>query len=161
MVIDLKGVEIGAIINREFSFKIDENLLADRNAEIESDVKFTGWYSLADSNTFAISGSLKVNVRGVCDSCGDCYTRVYELPYKATFRVTPELDEYKFDGVSADIDKSVADAILLELPTRMLCKDDCKGICTICGQNLNKGKCNCNKDGDGDSPFAVLKDIKF
>lgn len=161
MLIDLKGAEIGAIINRELSFKFDENVLADRNAEIEGDVKFKGWYSLVDGNTFAISGTLEVKVHGACDSCGGDYTRVYELPYKATFSTAPELDEYKFDGASVDIDKSVIDTVLLELPTRLLCKDDCKGICAVCGQNLNKGKCKCNKDGGGDSPFAVLKDIKF
>jgi len=161
MVIDLKGAEIGAITDGELDISLEDNILSDRNANIAGAVRFKGWYTLADENTFAISGNLKVKVNGICDSCGDDYTKVYELPYKATFSTTPELDEYKFNGVSAEIDKSVTDAILLELPTRLLCKDNCKGVCAVCGQNLNKGSCNCNKDGGGESPFAVLKDIKF
>ena len=37
------------------------------------------------------------------------------------------------------------DDILLELPTKFLCKPDCKGLCSQCGQNLNLGDCGCNQ----------------
>jgi uncharacterized protein len=44
-------------------------------------------------------------------------------------------------------------------PMKTLCKEDCAGICPVCGQNLNEKKCNCNID-DEKSPWAKLKNLK-
>ncbi len=50
------------------------------------------------------------------------------------------------------------DAILLSVPIAPLCRENCKGLCPICGINLNKKVCNCKKELP-ESPFAVLKEI--
>ena len=42
----------------------------------------------------------------------------------------------------------VREQVLLSLPTRTLCKEDCKGLCPRCGQNLNQESCNCNPSAD-------------
>ena len=48
------------------------------------------------------------------------------------------------DGI-LDLDLIAQDDILLELPIRMLCSEDCKGLCDICGCNLNEATCDCRK----------------
>ena len=48
------------------------------------------------------------------------------------------------DGI-LDLDLIAQDDILLELPIRMLCSEDCKGLCPMCGCNLNKETCSCQE----------------
>ncbi|WP_377077376.1 YceD family protein, partial [Ruminococcus bicirculans (ex Wegman et al. 2014)] len=43
-----------------------------------------------------------------------------------------------------DLDELAISDLLLQLPTKILCRDDCKGLCYVCGQDLNEGKCNCS-----------------
>lgn len=58
----------------------------------------------------------------------------------------------------ADITDPVRQAILLELPMKPLCKEDCKGLCSTCGANLNDGACKCKNDKT-DPRWDKLKDI--
>ncbi len=55
---------------------------------------------------------------------------------------------YDIKGLdSVVIDQEVRDEIILEHPIRILCKPDCRGLCSFCGANLNHEKCNC-KDNE-------------
>lgn len=47
-----------------------------------------------------------------------------------------------------DLDPLAREDILLELPTKVLCRDDCKGLCPQCGKNLNQEPCSCEKPID-------------
>ncbi|MCE5334996.1 MAG: DUF177 domain-containing protein [Desulfobacteraceae bacterium] len=64
-----------------------------------------------------------------------------------------------FDGEAIDIDQLVAEQIFLALPVKVLCSEDCKGICPRCGVNLNEEACRCGDDAK-DSPFAKLHSLK-
>ncbi len=64
-----------------------------------------------------------------------------------------------FDGEVIDIDQMVAEQIFLSLPVKLLCSEECKGICPRCGVNLNEEPCRCKADGRG-SPFAKLASLK-
>ena len=46
--------------------------------------------------------------------------------------------------------------VLLSLPNRTLCKEDCKGLCPRCGQNLNQEPCNCNPASDASMKWSAL-----
>ena len=52
-------------------------------------------------------------------------------------------------------------AIVLDVPIIPLCTDDCKGLCTTCGANLNEGPCGCQHENDvnPNSPFAALQGL--
>ena len=54
---------------------------------------------------------------------------------------------------------AIRDALTLELPLRVLCKEDCKGLCPKCGVNLNTGSCSCPKGTGKPNPFEALKSI--
>lgn len=54
-------------------------------------------------------------------------------------------DSYiQIENYKLDLDELMRADILLELPTKFLCKEDCKGLCPVCGKNLNEGSCDCN-----------------
>lgn len=53
----------------------------------------------------------------------------------------------------------VWEVLLLSLPERAMCRDDCAGLCGVCGQNLNEADCGCKED-DTDPRFAVLRDLE-
>lgn len=61
------------------------------------------------------------------------------------------LDEERFD-----IFPRVREALILELPIKVLCTEDCKGVCPTCGANLNEGECGCRRE-EGDPRWEVLK----
>lgn len=64
-----------------------------------------------------------------------------------------------FDGEVIEIDQLVAEQIFLALPVKVLCSEDCKGLCPRCGANLNEETCQCRSD-TGMSPFEKLRLIK-
>ena len=51
--------------------------------------------------------------------------------------------DYYLQGYYLDVDKLLFGEALLNWPSRVLCKEDCKGLCPVCGQNLNHGDCGC------------------
>ncbi|MBS5873681.1 MAG: DUF177 domain-containing protein [Candidatus Fimivicinus sp.] len=52
------------------------------------------------------------------------------------------------EGMRLDLTALVWEDILLSLPTKFLCREDCKGLCPMCGKNLNDGSCSCEKPID-------------
>ncbi|MDF2674142.1 MAG: hypothetical protein K0R09_2410, partial [Clostridiales bacterium] len=59
---------------------------------------------------------------------------------------------------SIDLKDMVMDNIILSMPIKFLCSPECRGLCPVCGKNLNKYQCNCNKN-NVDPRLAVLKDL--
>lgn len=57
-----------------------------------------------------------------------------------------------------NLDQLVREDILLELPTKFLCREDCRGICPKCGKNLNDGPCGCSPEA-ADARLDVLKNL--
>lgn len=101
--------------------------------------------------------------------CGRCLTDVacpIELDFdrEVDMKMTEEerieaLDENNYIcGGNLDVDQLIYNEILINLPTRVLCKDDCKGICSHCGTNLNEGSCQCENESL-DPRMAVIRDI--
>jgi uncharacterized protein len=68
-----------------------------------------------------------------------------------------DLDYYTEDELN--VEKIVREQILLALPLKPLCREDCAGLCSYCGTNLNREKCSC-KRGTFNQPFAVLDKLK-
>ena len=73
--------------------------------------------------------------------------------------LTEELDESNFiDGYHLDVDKLLSNEILSGWPEKVLCKEDCKGLCPVCGQNLNTKSCDCEDTGL-DPRMSVVRDL--
>ncbi len=69
-------------------------------------------------------------------------------------------DEELFDGTTIELDPLVREQVLLALPMHAVCTEDCKGLCSQCGKNLNEGQCGCAVT-QVDPRLAVLKNIKL
>lgn len=62
------------------------------------------------------------------------------------------------DGYHLDVEQLLYNEILVGWPTKVLCSEDCKGICSVCGQNLNEGTCDC-EDTSLDPRMSVIRDL--
>ncbi len=71
-----------------------------------------------------------------------------------------ELDVSVIDNDSLDLEEVVREQVLLSLPEQLLCRDDCRGICPVCGTDLNSAECDCSKE-EIDPRWAGLKELKF
>jgi uncharacterized protein len=63
------------------------------------------------------------------------------------------------DNERIDLEELVREQILLNLPEKIFCRDDCKGLCENCGTNRNLQDCNCKKE-DIDPRWSALKNLK-
>ena len=87
---------------------------------------------------------------GCCDRCTDSFQRAYRLPMEhilVTSLSNEENDDFiLIDNYQLPLDELVETDILLELPSKNLCREDCRGLCLHCGKNLNEGLCGCHSD---------------
>ncbi len=108
------------------------------------------------------------NVTLVCP-CDRCLTDVdVDIPIEkdeiVDFNETADdrikdLNELSYiNGYDLDVDHMVCEEILLGFPMKVLCQDDCKGICKVCGANLNQGECGCDRT-EPDPRMSVIRDI--
>lgn len=84
-----------------------------------------------------------------CDRCSTEFTRVMDMLFEhklAQTLVDDGNDDYiETPDFKLELDDVVISDILLSLPQKNLCKEDCKGLCQTCGKNLNEGDCSCDK----------------
>lgn len=119
-----------------------------------------------------VNGHIDTRAQVECDRC----LQPVELPVNADFALEyitgsdyesseaaeltdEEMSVSVFDGEAIDVDEIVKEQILLAVPTRVLCREDCKGICPECGIDRNSGECACVTD-DVDPRWAALKNLK-
>lgn len=143
---------------------------------------FEGTFSLSDSllpypNAHLVQATVKLNVLflnphveaegeivckivGCCDRCLAETEKTEVLPFhQIFFKDNAEEDGYCYFGSKLDATKAVCDEIALSLPTLFLCKPDCKGLCPVCGKDINKGECGCSREKQ--NVFSALKNLKF
>lgn len=100
---------------------------------------------------------------GVCDRCVDDIERKYDFSLNKIIVNAMENENDDYDDYIVvennvlDLDELVNEECQLFLPAKMLCKEDCKGLCQKCGKNLNYEKCECAKDVD--PRLAALADL--
>lgn len=102
--------------------------------------------------------------------CDRCLTPV-PFPFSLSFEREVDLNASAEDraealdeqpyviGYDLDVDRLVEDELFSNLPMKVLCKDDCKGLCRVCGANLNTQTCNCDDHSSEDPRMSVIRDI--
>ena len=143
---------------------VDERVSLIQPATVSGKVRLAG-------NEVFVNGRVETQAQVECDRC----LQPVEAPVDTDFALEyitgseyesggpAELTEAEmsvsvFDGKGIDVDEVVKEQILLAVPTRMLCREDCKGICPECGADRNKGDCNCTTN-DIDPRWAALKKL--
>ena len=115
------------------------------------------------AGVLVMTGRISTTIHGICDRCADEFSREVEFPLDVV--LVQELsneeneDEWVFplEADAADLDDIVRTVFVLNLDSKLLCKEDCKGLCCRCGKNLNHGPCGCQKELD--PRFAALKQL--
>lgn len=113
-----------------------------------------------------VEGSCKLRFVAACDRCLTEVPVTLELNFDRMV-VSPgtnaEDEETEdnlgvMDGYHLDTEALVYDEIIVNWPVKILCKEDCKGVCPVCGQNLNERECGCDTFVP-DPRMAAIKDI--
>ncbi len=115
------------------------------------------------AGVLVMTGAITTCIHGTCDRCASPFDREIKLPINVVLvtKMANEENEdewvFPLEGDSADLDDIVRTVFVLNLDSKLLCKEDCKGLCHRCGKNLNDGPCNCQKELD--PRFAALKQL--
>ena len=158
----------------------NEGQVQERTVSYDADT-FTsqsGTFSIKESSPVAlrlsnigqskalVQGTAKLTFALACDRCLQDVDYTFDLSFDNEV-VSPdyagddtdEMDSLEFmEGYHLNVDELVNNELLLDWPMKILCKDDCKGICRICGKNLNDGECGCD-DFVPDPRMAAIKDL--
>ena len=113
-----------------------------------------------------ITGRTSITVMIPCDRClTDVSVKIPLVVDKSVIteesggKEEDDTDEANYiDGYYLDVEKLLYSEILLGWPMKVLCSKDCKGICSVCGRNLNEGSCGC-EDTSLDPRMSVIRDI--
>ena len=112
-------------------------------------------------STVTIKGNIETAVAAACSRCAAAFEIPVQREFEAVFVTADvgeadhavELDESDLDldyyeGGAIDGLRLLAEQIFLELPMKVLCAEDCKGLCSQCGANLNQTTCDCEPQTD-------------
>ena len=117
-----------------------------------------------DAKRLNISCNTSLMIVIPCDRCLEDVDCSFDISISKTFKILDDKvfsDEedisYINDG-ELDVDRLLFDEILVNWPSKVLCKDTCLGICPKCGTNLNVEKCDCNRR-ELDPRMAKFQDV--
>lgn len=157
-MLDLKKLLDGSLSSIEFSQPI---AVCDFIDDAVSGSAEASGVITNHSGLILLEGSIQPDLKVSCARCGKEFN--YSIPIALNGKITDKLandDEDEFIlmcDFAIDTEEIVRTALILELPTRFLCREDCKGLCPKCGCDLNKTNCSC-ETRERDSRWDVLKD---
>lgn len=138
-----------------------ENGTESFNIISKSPVSFT--FSNEGEGKAAVSGKAKLSFGVVCDRCLTELSLDMELEFRRRV-VLPGTEDDEADDLGfmedcrLDTEAFMHNEILVNWPAKILCREDCRGLCPKCGQNLNLGSCGCDTFVP-DPRMAVIQDI--
>ena len=154
------------------SYAPGEVELGDEGARLVAPAEVEGSASRKGEEV-RVRGAIRTEVELLCDRCLAPSRAPLEVEFDARFipqsaaagesdnveLLAEDLGLAAYEGDSVDVDELVREQILLALPSRNLCREDCKGLCPKCGADLNAGDCSCEQ-GETDPRWAALADLK-
>jgi uncharacterized protein len=128
-------------------------------------------YYRSGSDLF-FSGSFRGRFTGTCSRC----LEDYDFPLESRFDFVLAPDSARLERGAEELSRDdlglsyystdeinlaplIAEQVMLALPTRPLCSEDCRGLCGTCGVNLNRESCSCTTP-TGDPRMAIFRDLK-
>ncbi|QNU68318.1 DUF177 domain-containing protein [Ruminiclostridium herbifermentans] len=133
----------------------------DNSVEFKPSFDFTGRI-VNFGGLLKLSGKLHFEFVADCIRCLKPVETAMDIEVNEVFGEVfdpDEVDAYIYEGNVVDIEKPLIDNIILALPTKIICSEDCKGLCKNCGANLNFKNCNCDESEIVDSRMEILKDF--
>lgn len=155
-------------LNNGFSkeVKFEGNINLPNDASFNSEAHVKGYGTITNSSgEYTFTGSATSEITMICNNCLEEYVEVIEMhdlielfsksiDNSSDDNNYSDEDYYEKEGVWAfsskdntiNLDKPIITNILLNMPMRALCKEDCEGLCRVCGHNLNGEDCGCDRD---------------
>lgn len=169
MIIDTSKID--GQIPFEYSLGPDDLDLQTRNYRLLDAPTVTGSVT-RHIVSVAVNGKIEGNAEIDCTRCLEPVARPLRIDFVVEFLTEGEmgrdgehelklsdLDADQLESDQLDLDLVVREQILLDIPEQFFCKENCKGICPKCGENLNLIDCKCGQD-EFDPRWAALKNLK-
>lgn len=133
--------------------------------EIEEKTRVSFTFSNIETGKARVKGNVSLKLQTSCDRCLADVATVLDLQFERVV-TSPEVsgeddiaDDLSFmEGYHLNAETFVYNEIIGNWPVKILCKEDCKGLCPVCGQNLNERDCGCDTFVP-DPRMAVIQDI--
>jgi uncharacterized protein len=113
-------------------------------------------------NQLHVEADTKITLALTCDRCLDEVPWTCEIQLEKEYDKSDRDDEWNQESFieenNLDVGRLISAELLPKIPMKVLCKDDCKGICPVCGTNRNKRDCGCDQSVP-DPRMAVIQDI--
>lgn len=158
MILDLHGLLNGSVQTVPFAYQDEATGMStdikSGTVEAEGEIRNFSGYIL-------LTAQIVLKVQVFCARCGCFFDTVYsfQTEQKMTDKLVNNDDDdfILIEDKKFDVSDFVNSSMLLEMPTRFLCSEDCKGLCPKCGHNLNESRCSCD-DREIDPRLAVLSE---
>ena len=147
MIIELESVFNTDGLKIPFDYELSLlGIIVSGVAPVTEPVKVSG-YVENKAGIVNLKASAALKYEAPCDRCAENVISHFSFPVEHTLVVALESgdndDFLEVPNMRLNLDELVEEDVNLALPTKYLCNDDCKGLCPICGNNLNKTKCDC------------------
>ncbi len=126
---------------------------------VEGDIAFDLTVEAIEGGVL-VRGTMSGHYGGECRRCLKPVRRSFGFKGSEVYRPPGDVWEegYVVKDLTIDLEPMVRDTVGLNLPTNPLCKDDCAGLCSRCGADLNEGACECS-DEVGDIRWSALREL--
>ncbi|MCD6435818.1 MAG: DUF177 domain-containing protein [Clostridiales bacterium] len=162
MNIDLRKLISGKV--DAIPFEIDYNIKIEELFEAIGIIEATPIHAIGKVTMIGSELFLEMSMKGqLTFNCSRCLDRVVidfnrELNKMLLAEETDDIDTIIIENNHLDLIETINEEIIVSLPAQILCSEDCKGLCPICGINLNYETCSC-EDEKIDPRFAILDDF--
>lgn len=154
MILDLSDlVEVGNSRNYLRELDVDSIDFRGKEISIKDPIKIDLDVLKTDAS-FVLTGELKVSLMLKCSRCLKEYAHPIEVEISDELFIE-DIEDLK----NVDVFPILVSDIILEIPIKPLHDENCKGLCSICGQDLNEGECDCEEE-IVDPRLAKLKEFK-
>lgn len=115
------------------------------------------------AGVYVLDAEVSTNLHCVCDRCTTPFERIVRYPVHAVLTRDQDTEDqedfwvFPLDQERVDLDEIANTAFVLNMDSKFVCKESCKGLCPRCGANLNDGPCGCKKEID--PRLAVLAQL--
>ena len=160
MLLDLRELMLNPSLRLPFRAELETERLDFPAVKAYPTQPFAEGVFTNEAGILHMRGRITAEMLCVCDRCGQ------EFPSRKETAVDVVLVEDDCDGdpevfpllgTEVDLQDVLSTCLILDMETRFLCREDCRGLCPRCGKNLNEGPCGCGKEID--PRFAVLEQL--
>ena len=155
--------QLGKVFPYTWRGKLADQVYGGRTVRFVGDVILNGTV-LGDAEGFTVTGEAMVTLDSVCARCNESFKERFGFSFEDRFVKAvlhnEEDESYPFEGETIDLTQAFMDELFLQLPMVSICKPDCKGLCPVCGIDLNRFRCKCAEQTRV-SAFDALKALSF